>query len=61
MDDERRNNDAPFRVPVELGKQYEVEITDKNQLGDGVTRVHGFVVFVRNGKTGKKVRIKIEA
>lgn len=53
MDDEWRNNDTPFRVPVELGKEYEVEITDKSQLADGVARVQGFVVFVRNGKMGE--------
>lgn len=56
---ERRNNDTPFRVPEEVGREYEVEITDKSQPGDGVARVQGFVGFVRNGETAEKVGIKI--
>jgi predicted RNA-binding protein with TRAM domain len=31
---------------LEVGKEYEVEITQISRQGDGVTRVQGFVVFV---------------
>jgi predicted RNA-binding protein with TRAM domain len=45
--------------PVEVGKEYEVEITEKGSKGDGIARVQGFVVFVTGGNTGDKVKIRI--
>jgi hypothetical protein len=34
--------------PVEIGKEYDVNVTEITQRGDGVARIQGFVVFVRN-------------
>lgn len=48
-----------YSKPVEMGKEYEVEITEKSNRGDGIARVQGFVIFVANGEVGKKVKIKI--
>lgn len=46
--------------PVEEGKEYTVDITDTGKSGDGITRIQGFVVFVKNAKAGdKNVKIKI--
>jgi predicted RNA-binding protein with TRAM domain len=45
---------------IEVGKDYEVEITQISRHGDGVARVQGFVVFVKSGKVGQKVKIKVE-
>lgn len=45
--------------PVEMGKEYEVQITEKSNRGDGIARVQGFVIFVANGEVGQKVKIKI--
>jgi predicted RNA-binding protein with TRAM domain len=45
--------------PVEVGKEYDVEVTEISRQGDGIARVQGFVVFVKNGKPGQKVKIKI--
>ena len=45
---------------LEVGKEYEVEITQISRQGDGVARVQGFVVFVKNGKVGEKVRVRVE-
>jgi predicted RNA-binding protein with TRAM domain len=45
---------------LEVGKEYEVEITQISRQGDGVTRVQGFVVFVKSGKVGQKVKVKVE-
>ncbi len=28
--------------------------------GDGIARVQGFVIFVKNGKVGQKVKVKVE-
>jgi predicted RNA-binding protein with TRAM domain len=45
--------------PVETGKEYEVDITEISRQGDGIARVQGFVVFVKNGKVGNKVKVKV--
>ena len=47
--------------PVEVGNEYDVEITDRGKSGttDGIAKIHGLVIFVKNGRVGDKVRIKI--
>ena len=45
--------------PVEMGKEYEVEITEISNRGDGIARVQGFVIFVEGGKVGQNVKIRI--
>ena len=54
------NRGSPAPKPVEVGKEYEVDITETSRQGDGIARVQGFVVFVKNGKAGQKVRAKVE-
>ena len=45
--------------PVEVGKEYDVEIEETSRRGEGITRIEGLVVFVPNSKPGDKLRIKI--
>ncbi len=45
--------------PVELEKEYDVEIQETSRRGEGITRIEGLVVFVPNTKPGDKVRIKV--
>ncbi len=45
--------------PVQVGKEYEVDVTEISRQGDGIARVQGFVVFVKNGKVGQKVKIRV--
>ena len=45
--------------PVEVEKEYDVEISELSRRGQGIARVEGFVVFVPNTKVGDKVHIKI--
>ncbi len=47
-------------APVEVGKEYEVEVTEISKQGDGVARIQGFVIFVKSGKAGQKAKIKID-
>ncbi len=47
--------------PVEVGKEYDVEITELSRRGDGVAKIGGFVIFVKNSRVGQKVKIKIES
>jgi predicted RNA-binding protein with TRAM domain len=57
---EQRGFDRRFSPkPVEMEKEYDVEIQETSRRGEGITRIEGLVVFVPNTKPGDKVRIKI--
>jgi predicted RNA-binding protein with TRAM domain len=45
--------------PVEVGKEYDVQITETSRKGDGIARVQGFVIFVKDGKVGHTSKIKV--
>lgn len=45
--------------PVEVGKEYDVQITEISRQGDGIARIQGFVIFVKGGKVGQKAKIRI--
>lgn len=46
-------------TPVQVGKEYDVDVTEVSRQGDGIARVQGFVVFVKNGKPGQKVKVQV--
>ena len=46
--------------PVEIGKQYNVDVTELSRRGDGVAKVQGFVTFAQGAKVGQKVKIKVD-
>ncbi len=46
--------------PVEIGKEYEVDIQEISRRGEGIARIQGLVVFVPNTKTGDHVKIRIK-
>ena len=54
------NRGSPALKPVEVGKEYEVDITEISRQGDGIARVQGFVVFVKNGKVSHNVKVQVE-
>ena len=45
--------------PVEIGKEYDVEIQETSRRGEGIARIQGLVTFVPDTKPGDKVRVKI--
>ena len=45
--------------PVEMGKEYEVDVTETSRRGEGIARIQGFVIFVREAKPGEHVKIRI--
>ena len=48
--------------PVEIGKEYTVDITDNGSAGDGIARIEGLIIFVKDVKAGyKNVKIKINS
>lgn len=71
MEDERRSKRGAGRrfqgargrhfppKPVELGKEYDVEVREVSKRGDGVARIQGLVTFIPNAKPGDHVRVRI--
>ena len=45
--------------PVEVGKEYDVTISDTSRRGDGIAKIDGFVIFVAGGKQGQSAKIKV--
>lgn len=45
--------------PVEVGKEYDVEIQETSRRGEGIARIKGLVCFVKNTKPGDHVKIRI--
>ncbi len=55
---DRRNEN--FEKPVNVGEEYDVEITQVGSKGDGIARVKNFVIFIPNTKQGEKCKVKIK-
>jgi predicted RNA-binding protein with TRAM domain len=45
--------------PVEVGKEYDVEIQEISRRGEGIARIEGLVVFVPNTQNGDHVKIRV--
>jgi predicted RNA-binding protein with TRAM domain len=45
--------------PVNVGQEYEIDIKEMSQRGDGIARVEGFVVFVPKANLGDHARIRV--
>ena len=45
--------------PVEAGKEYNVQITETGRSGDGIAKIRGFVIFVKDGQIGQNVKAKV--
>ncbi len=48
-----------FKKPVEVGKEYNVTISDTSRRGEGIAKIDGFVIFVPGAKQGQAARIKV--
>ncbi|HLG37067.1 MAG TPA: TRAM domain-containing protein [Nitrososphaera sp.] len=45
--------------PVEVGKEYDVQISEISRQGDGIARIQGFVIFVKGGRVGESAKIRV--
>jgi len=48
-----------FKKPVEVGKEYNVTISDTSKRGEGIAKIDGFVIFVPGTKMGQSTRIRV--
>jgi predicted RNA-binding protein with TRAM domain len=53
------NRDSLIPKQIEVGKEFEVDITEISRQGDGIARIQGFLIFVKGGKVGEQVKIMI--
>ena len=51
----------PFlqKAPIWRNQELEVVIDDIGSRGDGIARIHGYMIFVPGGKVGERVKVKI--
>ncbi len=54
-----KNKHRAKECPVEVGNEYDVEITEIMPNGEGLASVKGFWIFVPNVKVGDKVKVKV--
>jgi predicted RNA-binding protein with TRAM domain len=47
------------KCPVELGTEYEVDITETTPQGAGIARIKGFLILVDNTKPGDHIKVTI--
>ncbi|MGQ9641559.1 MAG: TRAM domain-containing protein [Candidatus Bathycorpusculaceae bacterium] len=45
--------------PVEIGKEYEVDVKETSRRGEGIARIQGLVTFIPKTKPGDHVKIRI--
>ena len=53
------NRDSTDAIQLQVGKEYEVDITQIGDRGDGVARIQGSLIFVKGGHIGERVKIII--
>ncbi len=51
----------PFltKAPIWKGQQMEVVVDDIGSRGDGIARMHNYMIFIPGGKVGERVHVKI--
>jgi len=45
--------------PVEVGKEYDVDIKEMSRRGEGIARIQGLVIFVPNTQNEDHVKIRV--
>jgi predicted RNA-binding protein with TRAM domain len=53
--------DVPIVSIIKLRSRLwrDVQVTERSDRGDGIARIQGFVIFVKNGKVGDNVKVKV--
>jgi predicted RNA-binding protein with TRAM domain len=44
---------------MEIGEEFDVEVIDISPNGEGVAKIKGFPVFIKNAKINEHVKIRI--
>lgn len=54
-----KRNDRIMKIPVEKNKEYIVEIIDNGSEGEGIAKVDGYTIFIKDGIKGEKAKVLI--
>jgi len=54
-----KNKRRREECPVEVGKEYEVEISQMSSNGEGLATIKGFWIFVPQVNVGDKVKVRV--
>jgi len=51
----------PFlqKAPIWKGQELEVVVDDIGTMGDGIARMHNYMIFVPKSKVGERVKVRI--
>jgi predicted RNA-binding protein with TRAM domain len=47
------------KCPVEIGNEYEVDITETTPNGAGIARIKGFIILIADTKPGDHIKVMI--
>ena len=47
------------KCPVEIGNEYEVDITETTPKGAGIARIKGFMILIDDTKPGDHIKVTI--
>lgn len=47
------------KCPVEIGSEYEVDITETTPNGAGIARIKGFIILINDTTPGDHIKVKI--
>jgi len=47
------------KCPVEIGNEYEVDITETTPNGAGIAKVKGFLILINDTKPGDHIKVTI--
>jgi predicted RNA-binding protein with TRAM domain len=47
------------KCPVEIGNEYEVDITETTPNGAGIARIKGFLILIDDTKLGDHIKVMI--
>ena len=53
------NRDSADATQLRVGKEYQVDITEIGRHGDGIAKIHDYMIFVKGGRIGEQVKIII--
>jgi predicted RNA-binding protein with TRAM domain len=48
-----------INYPIKIGEEYQVDIVDMSPNGEGIARIKGFPIFIKNARPNEHLKIEI--
>jgi len=59
LPEKTRNAKRKQKAPIWKGQELEVVVDDIGTMGDGIARMHNYMIFVPKSKVGERVKVRI--